>query len=62
MPHGMCLLVSESGLTYGVRVDDGGTWTHDVTIEEYEQQGIQPPWEDLDTCPGMGPKNSNARR
>jgi hypothetical protein len=52
MRRGMCLLVKEQSV-YGVRVDAGGTWTSDMTIPEYEQKGIQPPWRTLAPCPGM---------
>jgi hypothetical protein len=55
----MCLLVSESGLTYGVRVDEGNMHTSDLDIDLYEQHGIQPPWESLEPCPGMGPKTNH---
>ncbi len=56
MRRGMCLLVSSSGMTYGVRVDEGNMQTTDLTIELYESKGIQPLWTTLGTCPGMGPK------
>jgi hypothetical protein len=52
----MCLLVSASGLTYGVRVDEGNMQTSDLDIDLYESKGIQPDWQTLKTCPGMGPK------
>jgi hypothetical protein len=56
MRRGICLLVSSSGMTYAVRVDEGNMQTSDLDIHLYESRGIQPDWTTLKTCPGMGPK------
>ena len=52
MRIGQCLLVKD-GKEYGVRVDEGDTWTTDLTIAQYVEKGIQPPWRTLKPCPGM---------
>jgi hypothetical protein len=48
-PRGKCVLISESGLPYAVRVDYS-QHTIDVDISYYEQRGHQPPWQTLAPC------------
>jgi hypothetical protein len=56
MPHGVCVLLSESGQPYAVRADYGNDQLIDLDIPYYEQMGYLPPWRSLDPCPGTGPK------
>lgn len=53
MATGKCVMYKD-GKPYAVRVDFDGTSETDMDIPDYEYKGIQPPWEDLDPCPGTG--------